>query len=431
MSPLDQVIRKYPIPGFQPLAWGIMVLIAVALVWSHYARLDTVATALGEVVPQGQIKTVQHLEGGVIDQIHVKEGDSVTQGQPLIHLDLRTSATNTDELRVRLDGLLLKRVRLRAEASGSKTLNLPDDLAQSRPLMADAELQSFRGRLGNLDSKVRVFEKQEQQRSLEINELKVRRGVVVADLRLARENYDRILPLLEKQLIPRDEATILEREVQKLNGEIRTIDASLPRARAALAEVREKLANAGIAFKTEAAGQLGETELEIRRHEKLLERAVNEVGRLAIVSPIAGVVKTLAHNTVGGVIRSGEPIMEIVPSQERLVIEAKIDPIDIGHIHPDMPATVKFTTYDFIRYGALEGRIASIGADIETDPQTGVQFFKAVVETDETFLDTGDAKYEIFPGMQATVDIHLGDKTVLDFLIQPVLKMRLEAFRER
>lgn len=430
MSALDSIVRKYPIPAWQPLAWIIMAFVGGAIAWAYSARLDTVAIALGEVIPQGQVKTVQHLEGGVVERIHVVEGDTVTAGQPLLQLDLQTSATNTDELRVRLDGLILKRARLRAEANG-EPLSLPEDLSRDRPFMAEAEEQAFLGRISNLGSRIRVLEKQEQQRELEINEFKVRREVIANDLRLAQENYDRILPLLDKNLIAKDEVTKLEREVQSLRGETRTIDASLPRARAALAEVREKLANATAEFRTEAATQLGEAELEIRRHEKLLERAENEVGRLEIVSPIDGVVKTMTHNTVGGVIRPGEPIMEIVPNQERLVIEARINPIDIGHIHPEMPATVKFTTYDFIRYGALEGRIASIGADIDTDPQTGEQYFKAIVETDQTYLDTGDARYEIFPGMQAQVDVHLGDKTVMDFLIQPVLKMRLEAFRER
>lgn len=430
MSALDETIRKYPIPTVQPLAWAIMILTGLAIVWAWFAKLDTVAVATGEVVPQGQLKVVQHLEGGVIDRIYVREGDAVAAGEPVLQLDLKTSATNTDELRVRLDGLLLRRARLLAEANRAD-LELPDDVVAARPKMAEAERQSYDGRIANLDSRRRVLERQEQQRGLEINELKVRRQVISNDYDLAKENYDRTFPLLEKKLITKDAISTLERELERLRGEQRTIDASLPRARAALAEVREKLSNVGTEFQTEAATQLGEVELEIRRHEKLLERAESELGRMEIHSPIDGVVKTLIHNTVGGVIRPGEPIMEIVPTQERLVIEARIDPIDVGHIHPGMPAKVKFTTYDFIRYGALEGRIASVGADIETDQQTGQQYFKGIVETDSTFLDTGDATYDIFPGMQAMVDIHLGEKTVMDFLLQPVLKMRLEAFRER
>ncbi|MBP5855410.1 HlyD family type I secretion periplasmic adaptor subunit [Marivibrio halodurans] len=429
MATLDDIVARYPAPRFQPLAWLLMGLLVATGLWAWQAKLDTVAVAQGTVVPQGEIKVVQHLEGGVVQAIFVREGTVVEAGQPLLQLDLSTSATNTEELEVRLDGLVLKRARLESEAAG-EPLSFPEDVAVRRPVLSAAERRTHESRLDNLEGKVRVLEQQAEQRALEINELNVRRRSVSNDLSLARERYDLSQPLLASKLVTRIELNEIARDVQRLEGELASIDAGLPRARAALEEVEEKLASARQEFRTDASGQLSEVELEIRRQEKLLDRARSEAGRMEIASPIDGVVKTLVHNTVGGVVRPGEPIMEIVPTQDRLVVDARIDPIDIGHIAEGMPATVKITTYDFVRYGGLEGTVTAVGADIEQDEQ-GKQFFKAEIETAHSYLERDGLTYPIHPGMQATVDIHLGDKTVLDFLIQPVLKMRYEAFRER
>lgn len=429
MATLDDVLQRYPAPRFQPVAWGVMALLAAAVVWAWQAKLDTVAVAEGAVVPQGELKVVQHLEGGVIQAIFVREGATVAAGAPLMQLDVSTSATNLEELEVRLDGLLLKRARLTSEAQG-EALTFPSDLAARRPALTAAEQRTHQSRLDNLQGKIRVLEQQAAQRRLEIEELQVRRQSIAADLGLAHERLELSQPLIESKLVTRVELNEIERDVQRLQGELRTIEAGLPRARAALDEVTEKLASARQEFRTEASSQLSEVELEIRRHEKLLARAQSQEGRMEIDSPIDGVVKTLVHNTVGGVVRPGEPILEIVPTQDRLVVEAKIDPMDIGHVAVGMPATVKITTYDFVRYGGLEGRVVSVGADIEQGEQ-GEQFFTAEIETDNAYLERDGRRYPIQPGMQATVDIHLGEKTVLDFLIQPVLKMRYEAFRER
>ena len=430
MRPLDRVIAAHPVPTWRPLAYGIMALLVLLAVWASQAELDTVAVAMGEVKPQGETKIVQHLEGGIIQEILVREGDQVVQGQPLIQLDVDASATNREELLVRLDGLQLKRLRLQAE-SRNEAPDFPAELATRSERLADAEMQAYLSRLQNRDSELTVLERQEQQKRLEINELNVRRRAIANDLRLAQERYDTSQPLLDRKLITRMELLDLEREVERMRGELDSVEATLPRARAALAEFEERKANVLKNFQAEASNMLGDTELEIARTEKLVQRADQEAGRLAIASPTDGVINVLHVNTIGGVVRSGEPILEIVPVQDKLIVEARVDPVDIGYIHSGMPVTVKMTTYDFIRYGSLSGTVLTVGADIDLDETTGLQYFPIIVETESSKLETADASYALFPGMQAQVDLHLGTKTVWDFLLQPVLKMRLEAFRER
>ncbi len=430
MRPLDQVIAAHPVPTWRPLAYGIMALLVLLAVWASQAELDTVAVAMGEVKPQGETKIVQHLEGGIVQEILVREGDQVVKGQPLIQLDVDASATNREELLVRLDGLQLKRLRLQAE-SRNETPDFPAELATRSARLADAEMQAYLSRLQNRDSELTVLERQEQQKRLEINELNVRRRAIANDLRLAQERYDTSQPLLDRKLITRMELLDLEREVERMRGELDSVEATLPRARAALAEFEERKANVLKNFQAEASNMLGDTELEIARTEKLVQRADQEAGRLAIASPTDGIINVLHINTIGGVVRPGEPILEIVPVQDKLIVEARVDPLDIGYIHTGMPVTVKMTTYDFIRYGSLPGTVLTVGADIDLDEATGLQFFPIIVETESSTLETADASYALFPGMQAQVDLHLGTKTVWDFLLQPVLKMRLEAFRER
>lgn len=218
--------------------------------------------------------------------------------------------------------------------------------------------------------------------------------------------------------------------VEKLQGELNTIAQSIPRAEAGIAEARERMNELTLGRQSEAYEELGRVEIEIARTRELLERADDQVSRTVIRSPIDGVVKNLNYNTVGGVIRPGEPIMDIVPIDERLVIEARLHPIDRGYVQEGQQARVKISTYDFIRYGGLNGEVVAIAPDSTVDGD-GNPFFRVVVETDRAYLGDEPGQFPITPGMQATVDIHTGERSVLNYLLRPVLKLRHEAFRER
>ncbi len=428
-NPLDLIIKRFPIPSWQPAAWLIMAFLTVGVIWSYYAKIDTVAFADGEVIPKGSMKIVQHLEGGVIEIINVKEGDKVKKGQSLLSLDPNTSMTNKGELEVRLDGFILRKYRLKAEVLGNDLI-FPNDIAARRPNIAQAEMQNYINRLQTLKSNGLVFLHQLEQRQQEIKETDLRIKALKSDIKLAKQQYTDAKSLFKNQLVTKLDLITMEREIQSIDSQIKISKEQLPRIEAALAEVEERLISAKSTFKADAANEMGQVQLEISRHEKLLSRANQEASRMEIFSPIDGIIKTMIHNTVGGVIRPGEPILEIIPTGESLVIEAKIKPVDIGHVIKGMPATVKVNTYNFIRYGSLDGRIISIAADIEKN-KNGDQYFIAIIKTDKSYLENNGLKYNILPGMQTVVDIHLGDKTVMDFLLKPILKIKHESFRER
>ena len=248
--------------------------------------------------------------------------------------------------------------------------------------------------------------------------------------KLAGENFAMSAELLEEGLTPKMEHLALEREMGGLKGEIETVDAAIPRARSALTEARERERELTLKFRREAAEEIAKVEVTIERTGEVLNTATDQAARTEIQSPIDGVVKNMRYHTIGGVVQGGEPIMEIVPLREDLVIEARLNPVDRGYVEVGQAAVVKISSYDFVRYGGLDGTVATIAPDATLD-DSGEPYFHVVVRTDKSYLGGEAGELPITPGMQATVDIHTGEKTVLEYLIKPVLKLRHEAFRER
>jgi len=425
---LEGLLTHHPLPSWRPVAWPVMILLFVLVVWANFALLDEVAVAMGEVVPQGKVKVVQHLEGGIIEEIHVAEGDMVRPGDPLVQLDLATSGVNRNELLARLDGQLLVRARLAAEAEG-KELEFPGDVSARRPVIAAAEREAFRARERELVSTLAVLEEQVKQRELEVQELEARQRAVTKNLGLGQQRLRMSTSLLQEGLTAKMEHLQLEVEVDSLKGEMESLVPAIPRARAAVSEAEQRLEEARIRFRREAREETGRVEQGIARLQELLAEATEQGVRAEIKSPIEGVVKNMRYNTIGGVVSPGEAIMEIVPTGDKLVVEAKLNPTDRGYVEEGQRAVVKVTTYDFVRYGGLDGAVLHVAPDSTTD-QDGAPYFRVIVETDKTYLGE-EGQLPITPGMQATVDIHTGEKSVMDYLIKPVLKLRHEAFRER
>ncbi len=429
MSRLDALISRHPLPTWRIAAWPVMAFLAAFAVWSAFARLDEVSVAVGEVVPQGRVKVIQHLEGGIIEHIFVVEGTQVHEGDPLLRLDLATSGVNRNELQARLDGEILRRARLAAEVNGTP-LTLPDAAAQRHPDLAAAEEEAHRTSLAGLASSQAVLTEQARQKQLDVQELDARRRAVANNLGLARQRLEMSESLLADGLTARMEHLQLKAEVEHLDGELRGLNQAVPRARTSVVEVEKRLKEVESRFRRDAQDQLEQSEHVIARLKESLAEATDQTARADIRSPIDGVVKKLRYNTIGGVVKPGEPIMEIVPSDDKLVVEAKLNPIDRGYVHEGQKALVKVTTYDFVRYGGLDGEVIHVAPDSSTDA-AGHTYFDVIVATRKNNLGTDAAPLPISPGMQTLVDIHTGSRTVLQYLIEPVLKLRHEAFRER
>jgi adhesin transport system membrane fusion protein len=429
VASLDQLLDQAQSQRTGKLPKLVMAFIAAFLVWAAVARLDEVAMATGEVVPQGRVKTIQHLEGGIIDELLVREGDLVREGAPLVQLDLGSSGSTAEELRVRLDGYKLTKARLEAEATGG-TPAFPEDLAKRLPNIVSAEQASFDARMQELESSLAVLRKQVTQRERDVNEVRVRITAAQKNLALAQERLRMSTDLLKDKLQAPMEHLAVQRDEASIKGELDSLRESLPRTEAALAEANERVDEMKLKFSREARERLNELALNIARTEELLVSASDQETRTSIRSPITGVVKNLRYTTIGGVVRPGEPIMDIVPSEEQLVIEAQLNPIDRGFVSVGQRAMVKVDTYDYARYGGLEGEVISVAPD-STVPEGGAPYFKVVIRTDKTYLGSAESPLPIIPGMGASVDIRTGSKSVLSYLIKPVLKLRDEAFRER
>ena len=426
---LDALLVQNPLPGWRLVAWPVMILLAVSIGWANFATLDEVSIATGEVVPAGRIRVIQHLEGGIIQEIYVTEGDTVREGQTLLQLDLASGGTNQEELQVRIDSERLVKARLEAEATGSE-LNFPEDVALRRPAIVAAQRQAYEARRRELSSTIQVMREQVKQRVLEVEELTARSRAVESNYRLASERLKMSKSLLAEGLTAKMEHLELEAEVENLDGEMKSLRPSLPKVEAAVEEARQRQQETESRFRREAQDQLGKIEENIARVTELLSDATAQGIRAEIKSSINGVVKNMRYNSIGNVVKPGEPIMELVPTGDRLVVEAKLNPIDRGYVNEGQAATVKISTYDFARYGGLEGIVIRVAPDSSTD-EDGAPYFRVVVQTDKNFLGLREGNLPITPGMQATVDIHTGEKSVMDYLVKPVLKLRHEAFRER
>lgn len=429
LTHLDSLGESYPLPTWQPLARAAMLAVTLFIVWANFARLDEVTIANGEVVPEGRVKSIQHLEGGVIRDILVQDGSMVKMGDALLQIDLAATSMNREELQVRLDGLMLLRARLESELSG-KALDFPPEEAKRQPTLLEAEIRNHEARAQSLKATLSVMQDQQRQRSAEVHELESKQRSLNSSLRLARERFDMSKELMKSGLTARMEHVQLQGQMEELEGQIETIRASIPRAQAGVAEAKSRMEEEQARFNRTARTELGDAELSIARTRELLSQASDQQRRTQVTSPIDGIVKNLRATTIGGVVKAGDVIMEIVPLNERLQIDAKLSPMDRGYVQMGQRATVKVTAFDYTTYGGLEGEVVLVAPDTTIGPDNNA-YYRVVVQTDKAWLGDDSSKHLISAGMQATVDIHTGTRSVMHYLVKPVLKLRHEAFRER
>ena len=434
-GPLEQLAGRALLPTWSAMARIVAVLVLAFIVWANVAQLDEVAIAQGEVVPEGKVKTIQHLEGGIVREIYVQDGSEVKEGQPLLQLELPVTAMNRDEIQVRLDGLELQRARLLSEVNGTE-LKVPQVQSERQPQLVSAETRSYQARRSTLQSSLDVIKDQIEQRRLEIQELDTKQRALSNSLRLARERLAMSADLLKSGLMARMEHVQLEGQVEDLEGQLSSVKASIPRAQAAETEARQRLDEERQKYLRQAQADLATAELDIARNTQLMSQASDQQLRTQIISPTDGVVKNMHANTLGGVIRAGDPIMEIVPMHEKLLIEARLSPADRGYVMQGQTATVKISAYDYTTYGGLEGKVVMVAPDTSV-VQDQDPYYRVLVETDRSWLGEGDLtdatveKHSITAGMPATVEIHTGTRSVMHYLVKPVLKLRHEAFHER
>lgn len=420
-------------PAGHMILLAVAVLLLVSLVWAALADVDEVTHAEGQIIPSSQVQVVQNLEGGIVQEILVREGDVVAKDQILLRIDDTRFASSYQEGRLKYLSLLAQVTRLTAETEG-KPLTLPPEVEKEAPQLAEDARRLYLTRQQELASSVQILEQQRSQRQQEVFEMQSRLGQLERSNALLREELDRTAPLAAEGVISQVELLRLKRQVNEVRGDLDGIRLRLPAARAALEESRGKIEDVKIKFRTEAQGLLNDAKAELGATRENNTAALDRVTRTAVRSPVRGAIKRLKVTTVGGVVQPGMDLVEIVPLEDSLLVEAKVKPQDIAFLHPGQRATVKLTAYDSTIYGALDATLEHISADSITQEEgkgDERSFFLIRVRTlDRGYLKDGES-LPIIPGMTATVDVLTGRKSVLRYLLRPIVRAQERALRER
>lgn len=412
------------------LTGAIGLLLLAGGAWASVAVLDEVTTGPGKVIPSRQLQVVQPLEAGIIREILVEEGQLVEQGQILMHIDDTAFSSELGELNQRRGAFQAEVMRLRAEASGAAEMPDRSTLSDIAAKSYDVENRLFRARQRRLADEIAVLKQQLIQKEQEVREFEARREKILASMKPLERELDLTQKLYKRKVVPEVELLRLEREAIDLRGERDIVLAALPRAQAAYDEVRLMVQNAKASLQADAREKLAQVAADLSVMEEKIRSAKDRVVRTALRSPTQGVINTLAVTTVGAVVTSGQAIVEIVPFDDTLLIEARIRPQDVAFISPEQEASVKLTAYDYSIYGTLDAKVERISPDTTVDDQ-GEVFYRIVVRTNENVLSFNGEDLPILPGMVATVDVRTGRKTVLDYILKPIRKARHEALRER
>lgn len=412
---------------------SILAMFVAFLVWADWAKLDEVTRGEGRVIPSSRNQIMQSLEGGIIKAILVKTGDHVKQGDILLRIDDTGFSSNLGELRAKQASLRAQIIRLNHELSGVPGTPplFPTELQGTATDTITTELQLYYARQRSLESQIHILEERVKQRRRELSELRANMDRISENLKLAREEEAIKAPLAKRGIVPKTDVIRLKREIADLSGQMTSAGESVPRLEAAIREAMALANEQTLKFRQDAQVELSQRTAEMAVVVETLRAARDRVVRADIRSPVDGVVNSLSVNTVGGVVRAGETLVEIVPIEENLLIEAKVRPSDIAFVRPDQPALVKITAYDFSIYGGLDGVVEKISADSSIDEVSREVFYLVTIKTLSNQLGEQQNKLSIIPGMVASVDILTGKKSVLDYLLKPINKARHEALRER
>ncbi len=406
----------------------ILVSVLALLVWAAFAEIDQITRGQGRVVTTSKVQVIQNLEGGIVADIMVHPGDLVQPGQPLLKIDNQRFASSFEESRWKLIELRLKAARLRAETGGK--LEFDENIAAKHPDLVANARKLYQAHMDFLDNQITIVKHQIAQRrgniadsSSRINNLKKKRT-------LLKEQVAMTEPLVERGIESKTGFLALKRELIDINDKLQSETFAIKNARDAIKELNSKIDDLRMSFVNRAQKELNETVAEILQIKEKQTSLKDQVTRTLVKAPVKGIIKQIFVNTIGGVAKPGMDLVEIVPCEENLLAEVKIKPADIAFLKPGQKAIVKYSAYNFSQYGGLEGKITRISADTITDRRDR-SYYLVYVKTDKNYLGGAEKPMKIIPGMTVTVDILTGKRTILDYMLKPLLQMRDKALTER
>lgn len=427
--------------------WAMAALLLSFLIWSYFSALKQVTSGVGKIIPSTKVQIIQSLDGGILQELFVEEGMQVIKGQPIASIDDTRFLSDFAEQKQEVSSLRANVIRLRAELSSvligsnnqwkrqieinKKIPIYPEDLKLNAKFMVERQQEEYSGRLDNLINQVAIQGQQIQQKEQEVAELESKINTLEISYLLAVKELDVTKPLAEKNIVSKIELYKLERSVNDLKGELNAVRLLSPKLKSILQESILNRRETVLSYRSEARAELNELQNKLSRINEAQVGAKDKVNKAKILSPVVGTIKTVHINTLGGVVKPGETIAEIVPTEDKLMVEAKIKPRDIGFIYPGLPAVVKITAYDFTRYGGLTGKVEHISADTTQDDE-GNSFYLIRVRTDASSIkNKNNEEMPIIPGMLTQVDVITGEKTILEYILNPILRANEAALKER
>ncbi|MEY6761629.1 HlyD family type I secretion periplasmic adaptor subunit [Kluyvera ascorbata] len=410
--------------------WAILGFFIIMIAWAALAEIDEVTRGDGKAIPSSRLQKIQNLEGGIVAEVFVHEGEVVNAGAPLLRLDdtrFRSNAGESEADRLALEARIQ---RLTAQVEGKDTLTLSPTIMAKSPDIANGELALFASVNKRIQSELSGLNEQLVQKKQELLDYQAKAEQYRRSLGLLQQEISMSEPLVAKGAISKVELLRLRRSEVDTRGQLESVTLAVPRAQAALKEIESKMGEARGRYRSEALSQLNEARTDLSKSEASGKAIEDRVNRTLVTSPVRGIVQQLMVNTIGGVIQPGNDIVEIVPLDDTLLVEAKIRPQDIAFLRPGQEAIVKFTAYDYTIYGGLKAKLEQISPDTVTDKE-GKSFYVIRLRTEKNHLGSDKNPLIIIPGMVASVDIITGKKTILAYLLKPILRARAEAFRER
>ena len=411
------------------LILGLAAFLISATIWAALTELDEITRGQGKVIPSSRLQVVQNLEGGIVETIFIGEGDEVKLHQPLMELDDTQFASNFREKELDYYSNLARASRLKAELEHSEVLVFPSEL-EEYDNYRKRERQLFQNRRNAHQAELNVIRQQQRQAVQELTSIRAQLKILEKNFLLSKQEFEMTEPLTERGIVSKVQLLRLEQEVNDLASQKENAELSIPRLESARDEIQDRIAEVELKYRSETLESLKEVEVVLDQLEEATKSLGDRVSRTIIRSPVNGIIQKLHINTLGGVVDPGMDLVDIIPIGDSLEVEMMVSPRDIAFIRVGLKAVVKLTAYDFTIYGGLDGEVVHISADTIQN-EKGEAFYIVKIKTHESHLGGIDKPLPIMSGMQAEVDIITGQKSLLAYLMKPILRARNRAFTER
>lgn len=429
MTELDAVRHMQPHKASGVLLGALAALTILFFLWAGFSQIDEIARGQGQVVPSQDVQIVQSLEGGILAELMVSEGDLVKKGQILLRISDITFSSEERGTEAKLLSLKAKKARLEAEANGT-AFSMPGEIVQKSPQIAANEESLYKSRQAEMKNQTDILDRKIEQAQAQLAEVGEELASLAKSKGLLQQELSITSEMVRKKATPKLEEIRLQRDLSDISGKISAGGQRKTGLESELEKTKNERQDQDDKFRSQALGELGQVETELAGLQESLKSIGDRVDRTELRAPVPGIVNKIALKTVGGVIEPAMRLVEIVPVGDDLKIVARVSPNDIGFLKVGQPVKVRITAYDSVRYGRLDGTVTRVGANSVSDREGNVSF-EIEVRTTRNFLGTPEKPLPVTPGMVAQIDVVTGKRTILEYLLKPILRAQEWALRER